>query len=77
MGFAGKCVLVIWFLESESQKKSYCVFGDVYGVMMFCFSVFKLFQFLVGCVCLPRNRRKIMIFHFFLPLFFIGVCLVP
>ena len=21
-------------LESESEKKSYCIFGDVYGVMM-------------------------------------------
>ena len=55
MGFAGKCVLVIWFLESESQKKSYCVFGDVYGVMMFCFSVFKLFRFF-GRLCLFAEK---------------------
>ena len=59
-------------LESESQKKSYCVFGDVYGVMMFCFLFSNCFDFLVGCVCLPRNRRNIMIFHFFCLCFLLG-----
>lgn len=79
-------------LESESQKKSYGVFGDVYGVMMvpkeleiekdasidqFRFQfpdlkqafqvslvLFFRFTFFVGCVCRPRNLRKIMIFIF-------------
>ena len=90
--------IVTMALESESQKKSYGVFGDVYGVMMvpkeleiekdasidqFRFQfpdlkqafqvslvLFFRFTFFVGCVCWPRNLRKIMIFIFWLFFFF-------